>query len=322
LDALADGAMVERPQSPEYVNERAFVEPVYSAGRPLIRSMLLSGSALGIRSVRSRLLVAVFLIVASATTMLAAAELQPRTVAAFDRYVRVTEGQMVPSPFLRVDALPEAERRATLAGLGRGELHVERLQTRDAGSAIEVPGGLIHHWLGTVFVAGVTLDQALDLLQDYDRHAEIYRPAVARSKLVSRDGDVFRVDLRFSMKKVITVVVDTENEARFSRPGPDRAQSRIYSLRVAEVDDPGTPQERAKPVGQDGGYLWRLYTYWRFLERDNGTYIQCEAISLTRGIPFALGWLIGPFVTSIPRESLQFTLETTHKTLASARIGR
>jgi hypothetical protein len=252
----------------------------------------------------------------------AAADLQPHTVAAFDRYVRATEAQMVSDPFLRIDALPDTERRAKLAELSRGGLYIERLSTEEAGESIDVPGGLIHHWLGAVFVPGASLDQALDLLQDYDHHAEIYRPAIARSKLVRRDGDVFRVDLRFYMKKVIAVVVNTENEARFTRLGPDRAQSRIYSLRIAEVADPGTPQERERPVGQDGGYLWRLYTYWRFLERDAGTYVQCEAISLTRGIPFVLGWLIGPFVTSIPRESLSFTLETTRKTLASSREGR
>lgn len=248
----------------------------------------------------------------------AAAELQPKTIAAFDRYVRVTEAQMVPEPFLRVDALAPNERQAAYAALRRGELHVERLSTREGGKSIDVPSGLIHHWLGAAFVPGASVDQALTLLQDYDRHAEIYRPAIARSQLLSRDGDVFRVYLRFYMKKVITVVVNTENEARFTRPGPDRAQSRIYSLRVAEVADPGTPQEREHPIGNDGGYLWRLYTYWRFLERDGGTYVQCEAISLTRGIPPVLGWIIRPFVTSIPRESLTFTLETTRKTLTAA----
>jgi len=40
-------------------------------------------------------------------------------------------------------------------------------------------------------------------------------------------------------------------------------------------------------------------------------------MTLTRGIPRMLGWLVGLFVTSIPRESLVFTLETTRKTLAS-----
>jgi hypothetical protein len=46
-------------------------------------------------------------------------------------------------------------------------------------------------------------------------------------------------------------------------------------------------------------------------------YVQCESISLTRGIPFGVGWIVRPFVTSIPRETLEFTLETTRKALAS-----
>ena len=134
-------------------------------------------------------------------------------------------------------------------------------------------------------------------------------------ELVSRNGDVFQAFLRFQMKKVITVVINTDNEARFTRPAPDRAQSQIYSLRIAEVESPDTAQEREYPVGHDSGFLWRLYTYWRFLERDGGVFLQCEAITLTRGIPTGFGWLIGPFVTSIPRESLVFTMERTKESL-------
>jgi len=244
-----------------------------------------------------------------------AADLQPRTVTAFDRYVRVSEAQMSADPFLRIDGLREPDRAARLAELKRGDVWIDRVVTQESGKAIDVAGGLIHHWVGAVFIAGVKVDEAVTLLQDYDHHAEIYQPRVARSKLESRSGDVFQAYLRFYMKKVITVVVNTDNEARFMRIAPDRAQSRIYSLRIAEVEDPDTPQERERPVGHDGGYLWRLYTYWRFLERDGGTYLECESITLTRGIPIGLGWLIGPFVTSIPRESLEFTLLKTRETL-------
>ena len=246
-----------------------------------------------------------------------AAELKPKTIAAFDRYVHLTEARLDTSgPFLWIDGLPDAERHTRLQTVRSGQLAIERLRTRDGDKPVEVPDGMIHHWLGTVFIPGATLDQAVALLQDYDRHAEVYRPNVARSKLISRDGDVFRVYLRFYMKKVIAVTVNSDHEARFTRPGPDRVESRIHSLRIAEVEAAETPQEREKPVGHDGGYLWRLYTYWRFLQRDGGTYLQCEAISLTRGIPTGFGWLIGPFVTSIPRDSLTFTLETTRKVLA------
>ncbi len=264
-----------------------------------------------------RISMVVLIALCLATSRAGAAELKPATVAAFDRYVRATETRMDgDGPFLWVDALEETTRRGRLETMRRGQLVIERLQTREAGKEIDIPDGMVHHWLGSVFVPGATVDQAVALLQDYNRHAEIYRPNVARSKLLAREGDFFRVYLRFYMKKVIAVVVNSEHEARFTRPAADRAQSRIYSVRIAEVENPDTPREREKAVGHDGGYLWRLYTYWRFLERDGGTYVQCEAISLTRGIPIGFGWLVGPFVTSIPRDSLTFTLETTRKTLA------
>ena len=52
----------------------------------------------------------------------AAAELQPRTVAAFDRYVRLTEARMDGGgPFFQIDPR-------------RDELVIERLTTRDAGT--------------------------------------------------------------------------------------------------------------------------------------------------------------------------------------------
>ena len=263
-----------------------------------------------------------FLLMLAASPALGA-DLEPRTVAGFDRYIRVTEAQTRARPqFLVVDALPEQERRTALASLRRGELVIERGQTREGSEAVEAPGGLIHHWRGTAWVPNATVGQAVALLQDYDQHAAIYRPNVARSRTISRDGDAFRVYLRFFMKKVITVVVNSEHDARFSFPAADRAESRIYSTRIAEVENPDTSSEREKPVGHDGGYLWRLNSYWRFLERDGGTYIQCEAISLTRGIPFGLGWAVGPFVTSIPRESLTFTLEPTRKALGQRPGGK
>ncbi|NOT26988.1 MAG: hypothetical protein HOP16_12890 [Acidobacteria bacterium] len=254
------------------------------------------------------------------TTPAGSAELQPHTVAAFDRYVKATEARTAAqSAFLWVDSLPAAQRQSRIADLRAGMLLIERLTTLDGRREISIPDGLVHHWVGTVFAPGATVNEAVALLQDYNRHADVYRPAVVQSRVLNRQGERFQVFLRFSMTKVITVVVNSEHDAQFVRDGPDRARSRIYSTRISQVEDAGTPGERELPVGQDGGYMWRLNTYWRFLERDGGTYVQCESISLTRGIPFGFGWMIGPFVTSIPRESLEFTLNTTRKTLSKSR---
>ncbi len=222
-----------------------------------------------------------------------AAELRPATIAAFDAYVAKTEARIASDPYARTTSLTTE------------------------GTTTEVAGGLIHHWRGGIFIKGGTVDAAVALLQDYDHHAAIYAPTVARSRILSRNGDSFRVFLRFVMTRVITVVVNSEHAARFTRDAPDRARSRIVSTRIAEVENPGTADEKEKPVGQDGGYLWRLNTYWRFLQRDGGVYLECESVTLTRGIPTGFGWLVRPFVTSIPRESLAFTLETT-----KARLSR
>ena len=248
----------------------------------------------------------------------AAADLQPKTVAAFDRYVKLTEAG-IDAPggkalWIRHAPRP-ASQRDWRAAARRERASSNACVTKDGARDIDIPNGLVHHWVGTVFVPGARLQDAVALLQDYDRHAEVYAPAVQRSKRLSQDGDRFTVFLRFYQKKVIAVVVNSEHEASFVRRAPGEVRSRIRSTRIAEVEGPGTPAEREKPVGRDGGYLWRLNTYWRFVERDGGVYIQCESVTLTRSIPIGLGWLVGPFVTSVPRESLEFTLDTTRKTL-------
>ncbi len=249
-----------------------------------------------------------------------AADLQQKTVDAFDRYVRLSEARMDveergDTRFLYTDGLAPAEKAAAEREARSTVPFMARVETREGGRRIEVPDGLVHHWVGVVFMPGVTVDQTVVLMQAYDRHADIFAPVIVRSKLLARDGDRFRFYLRFYVKKVIGVTSDTEHEAVFGRPAPTRAFSRLHSTRIAEVDDAGTPTERERPVGTGHGFLWRLNTYWRFAERDGGTWVQCESITLTRDIPTGLGWLIGRFVTEIPRESLTFTLATARKAL-------
>lgn len=252
-----------------------------------------------------------------------AADLKPATIAAFERYERSAEADIrrdltTPDRFLRALPADAAKRQEALEQLRRGAVVIERLTALDGGRRIDIPDGLGHHWIGVVFVPGVTADAAVTLMQDYDRHADYFRPNVARSRTLERDGDRLRLYLRFYFKKVISVTVNTESAAEFTRHAPGRVSSAIRSTRIAEVESPDTPGERERPVGRDGGFLWRLNTYWRFLEQDGGTYIECESLTLTRGIPTGLGWLIGPFVTSIPRETVALTLTATRRTLLAA----
>jgi hypothetical protein len=243
-------------------------------------------------------------------------KLRSATVAAFDRYVKLTDGRNEielkrGSALLWIDALPEAERAAAYSAIKHSEVQIRQLSTLDNGKPIDCPGGMIHHWVGVVFIPGVKLDDVLRVLEDYDHQSIFYAPDVERSKIESRDGDHFRVFLRFRRHKVITVVLDTEHDVRYYHDAPGRAHSRSSAVRIAEVENPGKSDESEKLPGDDGGFLWRMETWWRMEEGGGGVYVQSEVVSLTRDIPTGLGWLIGPFVTSIPKETLAFTLEAT-----------
>jgi hypothetical protein len=249
-----------------------------------------------------------------------ATELSPEAVQGFDQYVRLNErrmqGELAPGGvFLWIDSLPEPRRNETYARLHRGEVISARLQTSEPSGQSSTPGALIHHWVGTVFVPGGSLRQTLSLIQDYDHHSEYYKPEVEKSKTIERAGDDFKVYLRLLQKKVITVVLDTEYSVHFQQLDATRALSDSYSTRIVEVAHPGEANERTMPPGNDDGFLWRLNSYWRFSEANHGVYVQCEAISLTRDIPTGLNWLIAPFIESIPKESLEFTLQSTRNAI-------
>ena len=248
-------------------------------------------------------------------------QLEQHTLQVFEQYAALTERRVLrqarsSGPFLYLDSLPSAPRDAILDDLRRGEMYMERLETRDTtGATLEVDDGLIHHWLGVVFIPGVTRQETLELIQDYDRHAAVYGPSVEDAWIIKRQGDDFRIFMRFRKKKVITVVMDTVHEVRYETPAADRTYSISRTSSVREVKNPGKSDETILADGEGGGFLWRLNSYWRFLERDGGTYIECESISLTRTIPFMLRWLVAPFVNDVPREQLSELLRATRGAL-------
>ncbi len=242
-----------------------------------------------------------------------ATELKAPTIAAFDSYVRATEARLAEQRrnghFLWADSSPDR-----LAQIKQGLVVIQPVGGKGDR---EVPDGLVHDWIGAVFIPGATLERTLAHAQDYDHHKSTHKPEVLDSKLLSRDGDNFKVFLRVSKKKVITVVLNTEHDVHYFRIDSTRWASRSYSTRIAEVDNPGRKDERELPVGRDHGFLWRLYSYWRFEERDGGVYVECEALSLTRDIPTGLGWLIEPIIRNLPRESLINTLRATRDSVAA-----
>jgi hypothetical protein len=285
--------------------------------RVLIRADFLNGF---------RRLASSFILVIAVSAALRAAELNPKTVAAFDQYVTATEqrfqGELKPGgAFLYVDSKPPDERNSDYEQLKRGEILIEIRNTNAPGVTKDVPDGMVHHWVALVFVPGVKLAQVLGVVQDYDHRADLYKPEVIKSRLVSHQDDDYKIFLRLYQKRFTTVVFNTDYDVRWGRVSPTQVYSNSISTRIAQVKDSNQPDGPEYPVGQGNGYLWRLNTYWRFEEKDGGVYVQCEALSLTRDIPTGLGWLLRPLVTRIPRESLSRALGRTREVVLERGKG-
>ncbi len=191
---------------------------------------------------------------------------------------------------------------------------------------VKVSNGLIHDWTGAAFIRGATVEQTLTLVQNYDNHKNIYQPEVIDSKLISHHGNNFKISLRLAEEENRHQVTRTPITTCITG---NRAWAalfcRSYTTRIAEVEDAGTDNEHVLDPDTGYGFLWRLYSYWKFDEKSderrssasaaNGVYIECRAISLTRDIPYGLGWIIEPIIRSLPQESLIHTLECTRKAL-------
>lgn len=195
----------------------------------------------------------------------------------------------------------------------------ERLRNRQViveqltrGKDAELPGALLHHWRGTAFVQGATAADFERLMKNFKRYPQTFAPQVVRASILTpeKDGVLnhFMATMRVRQHHVITVVMDPTYDIRFGRLDAQHGYSISRSTKIAEIEAPGTAREHPLSESEEHGFLWRMNTYWSYEERDGGLYMQVESISLTRGIPAGLGWVVRPYVESVPRESLEFTL--------------
>ena len=243
------------------------------------------------------------------------AELRPETVRAWNDFVRQADAQMqarlAPGRhFLWTD---EAAGRAARAR--GGEILVAPMD----GTGIEhVPDGLIHHWVGSLFIPNATLTGVLAVAHDYDRYKEIYRPKVLDSRLLAC-GDGRQEYSMVWMNKIVFVnaTVESRYEARDFPAGPRRWYTITHVVSAQEIADYGQSGQRFLPPGEGNGFIWRLQSIARYEERDGGVYVELEALALTRDIPAAIRWMASPLVTRVTRSAVTASLRETRDGLAS-----
>ncbi len=184
------------------------------------------------------------------------------------------------------------------------------------GRTIRVPAGKIHHWRGSVFIPGITLEDVLSRVRNPTSH-DSSQGDVIQSRVLERRAGSTKVYLKLKRSKLVTVVYNTEHVIRYRYYGHTRAFSSSTATKIAELEHPDSPNEREKPEGRDRGFLWRLNSYWRYEQVDEGVIVECESVSLSRSAPAVLKYFIKPLINSVARGSMERTLGSMRDRLSS-----
>jgi hypothetical protein len=176
---------------------------------------------------------------------------------------------------------------------------------------VAITEGLIHDWTGDIFIPHATARDVLGPLQDFNHHSQIY-PAMIKTRLLHRSGNHFSGYWRLSRdSNLVKVTLDLYEDADYLSPAPGKWLCEAHTPKIIQIDAAGTPQEKALPDGVGYGFLWRMDSFWLLEERNGGVLAECRSLSLSRGIPAAVAWMIKPYVDSQPRDAMQSTLEST-----------
>jgi hypothetical protein len=235
-------------------------------------------------------------------------KLQPKTTEEFSVYAKKVEQQLQlrwegRQPFLALNETPP-DRAKVL----HGELLI---RPGSKANPVSISRGLVHDWLGDVFIPNVTMSKVLAIMQNFDRHREIY-PEIIQSKLLRRNGDDLTGYWRLRQQSpLVPVALDVIQDAHYQQIGQGKWICRAYANDISEVDFPGTRHEKKFPPDEGDGFLWRLYAYWSLEATEGGVLAESRSLSLSRDIPFTLTWAIKPLLQNVPRESLESTLRNT-----------
>jgi hypothetical protein len=237
-------------------------------------------------------------------------KLKAQTIEAFAAYAREVEGELNArwngkGPFLVIDGDARAREKVMT-----GELLV---QPGVQPNPYSIADGLIHDWYGAVYIPNTTLARVIGVLQDFDHHASVY-PQVVRSRLIRRNGNDITGYWRLEQKgEILPAVFDVTQTAQYKQVAQDKWVAISHANDIRAVEDQGSKKEKSLPPGEGIGLMWKLYSYWTLQQVKSGVMAECRTVSLSRGVPATVAWMIRPFINTIPRDSMDSTLRNTRK---------
>jgi hypothetical protein len=133
----------------------------------------------------AKTVITITVLAASAAQFSRATELQAGTLVAWNTYLRDADLRMQQriarrAPFLWTDEAPDRAARVS-----RGEVVIAPVVGH---GTVGVPNGLVHDWIGAVFIPNATLESLWAVVHDYENYQHMYRPVVTSSRTLACTG--------------------------------------------------------------------------------------------------------------------------------------
>jgi len=260
------------------------------------------------------------IIVLAAVQRSYAAELNQQTLVAWDKYVASAKLHMQErltgkAPFLWADE--DLMRRQQLSS---GQIVISPVGN---SHPLSVPRGLIHHWIGAIFIPGATIRDLGAVVNDYSRYNEIYRPTLIKAELLDSTDDEQNFSILWVQRMLlVTAAFYTELDSNYFTLNSRQGYMTVSTTRVQQIENYGEKDERRLAQDEGSGYLWRLVSFARFEERDDGLYLELEVIGLSKDLPVSLRYLLKPVIDHISRQALTVKLDQTRQAIRSRASQR
>jgi hypothetical protein len=247
------------------------------------------------------------------------ADLQSATLDAWNAYLEKTqnfeERTAGDHPFLWLEESPDR-----VARVRRGEVVFAPVVGHGTAT---VPHGLIHDWIGAIFIPGATLDDLWAVIHDYDDYAHLYKPVVKSSRTLACADTSQEFQMVWHRKVLfVSAALDGRYQARDVVLDPHRGYNVAEAVEIREIQRYGRNDERLLPPDTGNGFIWRIRSITRYEERDGGVYLELQAMALTRNIPASVAWIVNPVVNHLSITSLTVTLRQTRDAVIAAGRSR
>jgi hypothetical protein len=254
------------------------------------------------------------LIILIAAARVQAADLQPDTLKAWSESVEITERRVAQElsssrGFLALDFQDRAHAARERKDVLSGKIPIKQVSPDFNGKSIDVPDGTLQHWRGSILIPGVTLGFVLSRLQNPTAE-DAKQEDVLDSRVLEQTPEQIRLYLKLQRSSIVTVAYNTEHLVQYKRNGAGRASSRSIATKIAEIERLSGNLEKEKPEGHDRGFLWKMNSYWRYQQVDEGVIVELESMTLSRSVPGVIRPVVNPIIHSIAKESMERTLQS------------